>query len=152
MLAEQQAEQGLLRRALSNQGLILTATRNTPDALRSLIRALDIAEIATAPDKGPAAGAFELILARRTASLDAAPRVSAGWVGLGVTSGSTGRPKIVSYGHRQVIVTAVSTGERLGLNSMDISGHLMPLHLAGGIRNAFFQALLNGAAVNVLPL
>ena len=114
-------------------------------------RALDIAEIATARDKGPAAGAFELILARRTASLDAAPRVFAGWVGLGVTSGSTGRPKIVSYGHRQVIVTAVSTGERLGLNSMDISGHLMPLHLAGGIRNAFFQALLNGAAVNVLP-
>jgi putative two-component system response regulator len=44
MLAEQNAEQALLRRALSIQGLILTATRNTPDALRSLLRALDIAE------------------------------------------------------------------------------------------------------------
>jgi tetratricopeptide (TPR) repeat protein len=44
MLAEQQDEQALLRRALSIQGLILTATRNTPDALRSLMRALDIAE------------------------------------------------------------------------------------------------------------
>jgi putative two-component system response regulator len=44
MLAEQGSEQALLRRALSIQGLILTATRNTPDALRSLLRALDIAE------------------------------------------------------------------------------------------------------------
>jgi putative two-component system response regulator len=44
MLAEQGAEQALLRRALSIQGLILAATRNTPDALRSLLRALDIAE------------------------------------------------------------------------------------------------------------
>ncbi len=44
MLAEQNGEQSLLRRALSIQGLILTATRNTPDALRSLLHALDIAE------------------------------------------------------------------------------------------------------------
>ena len=44
MLAEQHGEDAQLRRALSIQGLILTATRNTPDALRSLMRALDIAE------------------------------------------------------------------------------------------------------------
>jgi putative two-component system response regulator len=44
MLAEQQGEPALRRRALSIQGLILTATRNTPDALRSLMQALDIAE------------------------------------------------------------------------------------------------------------
>lgn len=44
MLAEQSSEQAQLRRALSIQGLILTATRNTPDALRSLLQALDIAE------------------------------------------------------------------------------------------------------------
>jgi putative two-component system response regulator len=44
MLAEQEGEQALLRRALSIQGLILSATRNTPDALSSLLRALDIAE------------------------------------------------------------------------------------------------------------
>jgi putative two-component system response regulator len=44
MLAEQQGELALRRRALSIQGLILTATRNTPDALRSLMQALDIAE------------------------------------------------------------------------------------------------------------
>jgi len=44
MLAEQEGEQALLRRALSVQGLILAATRNTPDALHSLLRALDIAE------------------------------------------------------------------------------------------------------------
>ena len=114
-------------------------------------RALDIAEITTTRADEDAAGAFELRLARATASLDQAPSVSPGWAGLGTTSGSTGRPKIVSYGHRQVILTALSTGERLGLDPADISGHLMPLHLAGGIRNAFFQALLNGASVNVLP-
>jgi putative two-component system response regulator len=44
MLAEQQGEQALLRRALSVQGLVLMATRNTPDALRALMQALDIAE------------------------------------------------------------------------------------------------------------
>ena len=44
MLAEQQGELTLQRRALSIQGLILTATRNTPDALRSLLQALDLAE------------------------------------------------------------------------------------------------------------
>jgi putative two-component system response regulator len=44
MLAEQQGEQAQLRRALSIQGLILTATRNTPDALRSLLQALELAE------------------------------------------------------------------------------------------------------------
>jgi len=44
MLAEQEGEQAQLRRALSTQGLILTATRNTPDALRSLLRALELAE------------------------------------------------------------------------------------------------------------
>jgi putative two-component system response regulator len=54
MLAQQQGEQTLLRRALSIQGLILTATRNTPDALRSLMQALDIAET-TADEVGVAA-------------------------------------------------------------------------------------------------
>jgi len=44
MLAEQIGDQQQLRRGLSVQGLILTATRNTPDALRSLLRALDLAE------------------------------------------------------------------------------------------------------------
>jgi putative two-component system response regulator len=47
MLADQHGDQALLRRALSIQGLILTATRNTSDALRSLTRALDIAEEAS---------------------------------------------------------------------------------------------------------
>jgi putative two-component system response regulator len=44
MLAEQEGEQAQLRRALSIQGLVLTATRNTSDALRSLLRALELAE------------------------------------------------------------------------------------------------------------
>src|SRR5512145_904413 len=44
MMSEQDGEQAQLRRALSIQGLILTATRNTPDALRSLLQALELAE------------------------------------------------------------------------------------------------------------
>jgi putative two-component system response regulator len=44
MLAEQHDDTSQRRRALSIQGLILTATRNIPDALRSLMQALDIAE------------------------------------------------------------------------------------------------------------
>jgi putative two-component system response regulator len=44
MLAEQADEKPVLRRALSIQGLVLTATRNTSDALRSLMKALDLAE------------------------------------------------------------------------------------------------------------
>jgi putative two-component system response regulator len=44
MLAEQDGDQPQLRRALSIQGLVLTATRNAPDALRSLLRALEMAE------------------------------------------------------------------------------------------------------------
>ncbi|HTN50564.1 MAG TPA: HD domain-containing phosphohydrolase [Burkholderiaceae bacterium] len=56
MLAEQEGDQALLRRALSIQGLVLTGTRNTPDALRSLTRALDIAE--NTPDKVAVAAAW----------------------------------------------------------------------------------------------
>jgi tetratricopeptide (TPR) repeat protein len=44
MLAEQSGDMAQLRRALSIQGAILTATRNIPDALRSLLWALDVAE------------------------------------------------------------------------------------------------------------
>lgn len=44
MLADQQNDKPLLRRALSVQGLILGATSATPDALGSLLRALDLAE------------------------------------------------------------------------------------------------------------
>jgi len=62
MLAEQQGDQSQLRRALSIQGLILTATRNTPDALRSLMRALDLAE-----------------------SIQDAPGIAGAWVNIAVT-------------------------------------------------------------------
>jgi len=82
-----------------------------PDADSAIVRAarlLGVAEIQTLSEAGEA-GAFDLTLAHPTASLEREPRVSAEWVGVGVTSGSTGRPKIVSYGHRQVIVTARAT-------------------------------------------
>ena len=68
MLAEQQNEQALLRRALSIQGLVLTATRNTPDALRSLMRALDIAE-ATSDGRGIAAAWLNISVTFQEATL-----------------------------------------------------------------------------------
>ena len=88
-----------------------------------------------AEDDGSAeAGAFELDLAMPRASLER-PRVHApSWACINVTSGATGSPKIVPHGHFQVLLTAAATGERLGLSSADIAGHVMPLHLSGGIR------------------
>jgi putative two-component system response regulator len=44
MLARQHELHALLRRALSIQGLVLTSTNNTTDALRSLMEALDLGE------------------------------------------------------------------------------------------------------------
>jgi acyl-CoA synthetase (AMP-forming)/AMP-acid ligase II len=93
-------------------------------------RLLGIAEIRTLSEEGEA-GAFELTLAHPTASLEREPRVSPGWVGIGVTSGSTGRPKIVSYGHRQVIATARATGEWPRLRH---GGHLRPPDAAPSCR------------------
>ena len=105
-----------------------------------------------AEDDGSAeAGAFELDLAMPRASLER-PRVHApSWACINVTSGATGSPKIVPHGHFQVLLTAAATGERLGLSSADIAGHVMPLHLSGGIRNGYYQTILCGGAVNVLP-
>ena len=120
-------------------------------AIERAARELDLTLLSAAPGDGAGAGRFELVLAHRTTSLDRAPGARADWACLGATSGTTGRPKLVPHGHRQVVATARATGERLALRPGDILGHLMPMHLAGGIRNAFFQPLLNGAAVNVLP-
>lgn len=44
LIADQQGLRSELRRALSIQGLILSTTQSTPDALRSLLSALEIAE------------------------------------------------------------------------------------------------------------
>jgi len=112
---------------------------------------LDIAVMTAEGDDAGEAGAFDLVLAAPRGSLDRRSRHSPAWACIGTTSGATGSPKIVSHGHRQVLQTAHSVGERLGLGPGDISGHVMPLHLAGGIRNALFQSLLCGGAVNCLP-
>ena len=44
MLADQAGEKQLLRKALNGQGLILSATNNPADSIKSLLRSLDIAE------------------------------------------------------------------------------------------------------------
>ncbi len=114
-------------------------------------RALGLAEVDVGSAGRPEAGSFDLELRRRTASLDRRDRLSPAWALIGSTSGSTGRPKLVPHGHRQIVVCALATGERLGLGPGDVSGHLRPQHLAGGIRNAFMQSLVCGGAVNVMP-
>jgi amino acid adenylation domain-containing protein len=111
-----------------------------------------VAEITTARGAGAMAGAFDLALVRPAVSLDSAPRARDHWACLVATSGSTGRPKIVPLAHRQIMVTAHAIGERLAIGPGDVSGHIMPFHLSGGVRNPYYQALLNGGAVNVLPL
>jgi acyl-CoA synthetase (AMP-forming)/AMP-acid ligase II len=121
-------------------------------AVARAARHLDLTQIVAEQRIGAGAGAFDLVLSRATTSLRDGARVREDWACLGATSGATGRPKIVSHGHRQIVRTALATGERLAIGSDDISGHMMPLHLAGGIRNAYFQTLLNGGAVNVLPV
>lgn len=112
---------------------------------------LDLAVMSARDDGSGEAGAFELGLEVPRSSLERPRRHSSSWALIGATSGTTGRPKIFSHGHRQVIATALASGERLGHGPDDISGHVMPLHLSGGIRNGFFQTLLCGGAVNVLP-
>ena len=114
-------------------------------------RELGLTEITVDSAGREEAGAFDLVLSRATRSLERSDRLSPAWALIGATSGSTGRPKLVSHGHRQIIVCALATGKRLALGPGDVSGHLRPLHLAGGIRNAFMQSLVCGGAVNVLP-
>jgi len=114
-------------------------------------RHLGLAEITVDSAGRGEAGSFDLVLSRPASSLDRSDRLSPAWALIGATSGSTGRPKLVSHGHRQIIVCALATGERLALGPGDVSAHLRPFHLAGGIRNSFMLALCCGGAVNVLP-
>ena len=114
-------------------------------------RLLGLATLTTVPGAHLQAGAFDLVLQEPTASLDRATRFPASYACIGATSGATGKPKLVSHGHRQILRTAFAVGERLGLGPDDIAGHVTPLHLAGGMRNAYFQVLVNGGGVNCLP-
>jgi len=125
---------------------------NGDSAISRAARHLGLTEITAERATGACAGAFDLVLSRPTALLHEGKRVRKDWACLGATSGATGRPKIVPHGHRQIVRTALATSERLAIGSGDISGNMMPLHLAGGIRNAYFQTLLNGGAVNMLPV
>ncbi|CAG0966676.1 HIP---CoA ligase [Burkholderiales bacterium] len=112
-------------------------------------RALGLAVLEVVDDASGEAGAFDL--ARPARTLPRGNRLPPAWALVGMTSGTTGRPKLVPHGHRQVMETARVHGGRLALGPDDISGHLSPLHLAGGIRSAYLQGLLNGGATNILP-
>lgn len=128
----------------------VVAPSGRPSTIAAAADALGIA-VMSAVDTGREAGAFELSLDVARASLDAPRRFPTTWAIVGATSGSTGLPKLVPLGHRQVLRTAFATAPSLGLGPHDCSGHVMPLHLSGGMRNSFFQSLLMGGAVNVLP-
>ena len=148
--------------AMTYDALCDTLARLAPKAVvapagrdSAIVRAAASLEVAVllAETAGHAeAGAFDLVLASPAASLDRARRFPGAWACIGATSGATGKPKLVSHGHRQVIATALCVGARLGIGPGDVSGHITPLHLAGGIRNAYFQSLANGGAVNCLPV
>lgn len=114
-------------------------------------RRLDLTELSAIDDGSGIAGAFDLALGRRTASLARPDRLAPRWAVIGATSGSTGRPKLVPHGHRQILASADAMADRLAFGPGDISGHVSPLHLAGGIRNALLHVLANGGAANVLP-
>ena len=149
------------------------STSATRDVLRDLVRRLDAKAIVVPSRHGSAAedvaielgvatlvaddggrreaGAFDLAVRQRTRSLDRARRWSPAWAHVSATSGSTGRPKLVPQGHRQVIRTSRVAGAAMGMGPGDASGHIMPLHLTGGMRTAFFQSLLVGGSTCVLP-
>ena len=125
-----------------------------PNGDEALERAAHVhgSAVLVAAHAGDEVGAFDLALRRPGAALDrrGAPR-DARQALIGATSGTTGRPKLVPHGHRQILRTAWAVGERTGMGPGDVSGHVMPMHLAGGIRSAFFQTLCVGGAVCCLP-
>lgn len=121
-------------------------------ALGEAAHRLGIARIAVTPDPAAEAGAFELALARPARSLDAAPRLCDECAFVSATSGTTGRPKLVTHGHRQIVITSLALGERFAMTPADVSAHLTPLHLGGGVRTGLLLALLHGAGVHCLPV
>ena len=123
----------------------------TDHPIAQAARRLSIAEIAVMPDLQGGAGAFSLDLADARAALDGPPVVAPETVYVLATSGTTGRSKLVPRGQRQVLVTARAHGDLLAIGPGDVSGHLTPLHLAGGIYSACLLSLLNGGAVDCLP-
>jgi acyl-CoA synthetase (AMP-forming)/AMP-acid ligase II len=138
---------GVLRR-LRPKAVVAPAGRPSPVA--EAATRLGIATM-SAIGAGREAGAFELALDTPRGSLDEPRRHPPAWAIVGATSGSTGQPKLVPVGHRQILRTAFATAPSMGLGAHDVSGHVMPLHLSGGMRNSFFQSLVVGGAVNVLP-
>ena len=129
----------------------VAAPAGSEHAIIHAARQLGVAEIAVVPVPNGAAGSFDLELSRPQRSLESASTLSPEIAQVSATSGTTGRPKLVPHGHRQIMTIARFTGERLAMGPGDVSAHLMPLHVTGGIRSAHFLSLLNGGAVACLP-
>ena len=138
----------MLRR-LQPRAIALPSGTTHPFA--DLARQLGIATISVTADAHGTAGAFELGLERRDVSLQRARSLSGGVAYVSATSGSTGRPKLVPHGRRQLMAMIRAAGERLAIGPGDVSAHVVPLHLASGMRPAFMFSLLRGGAVDVLP-
>ena len=109
------------------------------------------ADVLVAAAAGDGVGAFDLRMKRPARSPERTRWRDPRQVILGATSGTTGRPKLVPHGHRQILCTARAIGARTGLGPGDVSGHIMPLHLSGGMRSPFYHPLCLGAAVRCLP-
>ncbi len=115
-------------------------------------RRLGIAEISVVPDANGMAGAFDLELSRPRASLESIPVVAPETVYVSATSGTTGRPKLVPHRQRQLLTTVRAMAECLALGPGDVAAHVVPMHLANGIRAAFLLSLVGGGAVACLPV
>jgi amino acid adenylation domain-containing protein len=142
------ATEELLRR-LRPKALALPAGATHPVA--DLARPMGIATLSVVADAQGVAGAFELELSAPERSLDRDPALPPEFAYVSATSGSTGRPKLVPHGRRQLMAMIRAAAERLAIGPGDVSAHVVPLHLASGMRPALMFSLLNGGAVAILP-
>ena len=124
----------------------------TVHPIATVARRMGIAQISIASDARGGAGAFDLELTRAEASLGASRSLSPDIAFVSTTSGSTGKPKLVPHGRRQLMAMTRAVGERLRIGPDDVSAHVVPLHLANGMRPAFMFSLLRGGAVEILPV
>ena len=120
-------------------------------AARDAARNAGIAVIEAMPAHSHFAGAFELALAQPAPSLRQPPSIDPKVMVVTLASGTPGRRKLIPHGWGSVAATAHALGGLLGIREDDVSAHIAPMQLDDGLHTATMLALLNGAAVDVMP-
>ncbi len=116
-------------------------------ALVAAARELGLAEIRVSSEPDARAGQFTLHLSRSSPSLDATAQTTSPGAYILVSSGTTGRPKLVPVEHDHVLGHASVMRDWLRLTPDDVGCHLVPMHLAHGVRNGLIVPLLAGQSV-----